>query len=320
MQCRKAVGPTWGFKPATMRWVYEAMVRPVLGYGATIWLNGTRTQHNEKLLNGVQRLANVLITGAMPSSPGVALDVITGNIPITLWLEEKSAKGALRLKNLNHWQHPPSGKLNMRLTSHITTNEKLLKSISEVRVPHDQKTPSLSIDQGFAVDIPNRDVFSEPIESEYDVNCYTDGSKINEHVGAGIVVKSSPSKGCLNHNEAFHLDKHNTVLQAEVCAVGKTATFLLDNKIEGSMIMINYDSQAAIRAIDSTVIKNSTTLEATMALNTLGESNEISLRWIPAHCGYEGNELADQLAKRGSNNDRATRIKLPCHAASVTQR
>ena len=75
--------------------------------------------------------------------------------------------------------------------------------------------------------------------------------------------------------------------------------------------MINCDSQAAIRAIDSTVIKSSTTLEATMAINTLGESNEITLRWILAHCGYEGNELADQLAKRGSNNDRATRIKLP---------
>ena len=57
-----------------------------------------------------------------------------------------------------------------------------------------------------------------------------------------------------------------------------------------------------------------------MALNTLGESNEITLRWIPALCGYEGDELADQLVKRGSNNDRATRIKLPmprcvCYAA-----
>ena len=100
------------------------------------------------------------------------------------------------------------------------------------------------------------------------------------------MVKSSPRKGGLNHNEAFHLDNHNTVLQAEVFAVGKTATFLLDNKIEGSKIMINCDSQAAIRAINSTVIKNSTTLEATMAFNTLGESNEITLRWIPAQCGY----------------------------------
>ena len=57
-----------------------------------------------------------------------------------------------------------------------------------------------------------------------------------------------------------------------------------------------------------------------MALNTLEESNEITLRWIPAHCGYEGNELADKLAKRDSSNDRATRIKLPmprcvCYAA-----
>ena len=51
-----------------------------------------------------------------------------------------------------------------------------------------------------------------------------------------------------------------------------------------------------------------------MAFNTLGESNEITLRWIPAQCGYEGN------AKRGSNNARATKIKLPlprsvCYAA-----
>ena len=128
---------------------------------------------------------NVLITGAMPFTPGVALDVVT------LWVEEKSANGALRLKNLNHRQHPPSGKLSMRLKSHIPTNEKLVKSISEVRIPHDQKTPSLSIDQGFAVDISNRDVFSEPIESEYDVNCYTDGLKINEHVGAGINSKEA---------------------------------------------------------------------------------------------------------------------------------
>ena len=74
-------------------------------------------------------------------------------------------------------------------------------------------------------------VFSEPIESGNDVNCYTDGSKINEHIGAGIEVKSSPRKGCRNHNEAFHLDQHNTVLQTEMFAVEKTASFHLDNKI-----------------------------------------------------------------------------------------
>ena len=59
-----------------------------------------------------------------------------------------------------------------------------------------------------------------------------------------------------------------------------------------------------------------------MALNTLGESNEVTLRWITAHFGYEyeGHELTDQLENRCSNNERATMIKLPmpryaCYAA-----
>ena len=30
-----------------------------------------------------------------------------------------------------------------------------------------------------------------------------------------------------------------------------------------------------------------------------------SVRWIPAHCSYEDNELANQIAKRGSNNNNA---------------
>ena len=67
-------GTNLGFKSSTMRWVYEAIVRPMLSYGATILSNGTRKQHNLQLLGGVQRLANVLITGAMPSTPGVECD------------------------------------------------------------------------------------------------------------------------------------------------------------------------------------------------------------------------------------------------------
>ena len=56
-------------------------------------------------------------------------------------------------------------------------------------------------------------------------------------------------------------------------------------------IMTNCDSQVAIKAINSTVIKNSTTFKAIMALIILGESNETTLRGIFALCGFEGNEL-----------------------------
>ena len=48
-----------------------------------------------------------------------------------------------------------------------------------------------------------------------------------------------------------------------------------------------------------------------LALNKLGENNQVLIRWIPAHSGYSGNEKADSLAKRGANNTDATLLKLP---------
>ena len=54
MQCRKAVAPTWGFTPKTMKWIYTAVVRPSLSSGAVIWINGLKTKKNITLLNSVQ--------------------------------------------------------------------------------------------------------------------------------------------------------------------------------------------------------------------------------------------------------------------------
>ena len=89
---------------------------------------------------------------------------------------------------------------------------------------------------------------------------------------------------------------------------------------------IIYDNLASLTTKDydiyfpESIIRNNSTLTATTALNTLGGANEVTLRWIPAHCGYEGNELADLTAKRGSKNNNATIVLLPiqrciCYAA-----
>ena len=37
-----------------------------------------------------------------------------------------------------------------------------------------------------------------------------------------------------------------------------------------------------------------------IALNNLGKTRQVELRWIKAHVGYEGNEKADLLAKEGA--------------------
>ncbi|MCP3666006.1 MAG: reverse transcriptase-like protein [Gammaproteobacteria bacterium] len=152
--------------------------------------------------------------------------------------------------------------------------------------------------------------------------CYTDGSRINDQTGAGMMIQGGPNRANLNQHEAFHLGKLSTVFQAEIFAVSKTAEALLRNKLEGKKILINCDSKSAIQAINSTVIRNKTTLTATSTLNALSRNNEVTLRWIPAHSGYEGNETADKLAKAGAinENDSATCVQLPvprciCYAA-----
>ena len=37
------------------------------------------------------------------------------------------------------------------------------------------------------------------------------------------------------------------------------------------------------------------------ALNDLGKKNRINLRWVKAHVGIHGNEVADFLSKKGSS-------------------
>ena len=86
--------------------------------------------------------------------------------------------------------------------------------------------------------------------------------------------------------------------------------YIRRNKKNNSVV-INSDSQAAIMALDNTKMKSKTTLDAVVALNKLGENNQVLIRWIPAHSGYLGNEKADSLAKRRANKTDATLPKLP---------
>ncbi len=310
MQRRKAVGPTWGFTPKTMKWIYTAVVRPVLSYGAVIWLNGVKHKHNITKLNRVQRLANILITGAMPSTSTTALDKITGLIPITLWLEEEAAKAALRMEISGNWLQEPHISKKGNLVSHIKLSNDILKTIPTMSNEQDSIVTSLSVDNNFTVEILSKDSYEKPLSSTQDkiINCYTDGSKIIDDIGAAVYITKNNKP---IHEASYHLKKNSTVFQAETFAVMKAAEFLLDKNTNNQDIAIHCDSQSAIMAINSTKIKSKTTLMALDSLNALGQSNNVSLKWIPAHCGYEGNEKADILAKRGAKNINSEQISPP---------
>ena len=308
MQCRRAIGPLWGFTPKTMKWIYTAVVRPLLTYAATIWLNGMYKKKNLTLFNSVQRLGNILVTGALPSSPGTALNIITGTIPIDLLIEEEAAKGALRLQASNHWIKEPMINQKGHLTTHTKLTENILGQLPLYRGEQDQQTTTLNMDLEFATEIPEALNFQEISGGYNTISCYTDGSKKNDQVGAAVHITEGEN---LIKEESYHLGPSSTVFQAETFAVGETAKILRANNTAGKHVIINCDSQATIMAVTSTQIKSKTTSETVSELNKLGKDNDVLLRWIPAHKGHAGNEKADSLAKKGAENSNSTAVQLP---------
>ena len=63
-------------------------------------------------------------------------------------------------------------------------------------------------------------------------------------------------------------------------------------------IKILSDSQAAIKALNSPIIKSKSVLNALEYMENLALNvNHLTLAWIKAHVGTEGNEQADMAAK-----------------------
>ena len=315
MMCKTALGPTWGFTPATMKWIYTAIVRPMLAYGAAIWINGLHNQSNMKALNSVQRLSHIMTTGGHPSTSLVSLDKILNTLPIDLFLHEQATNCAARLKAQGNWEPSTEGTNNGRLQRHSSVLEASMQKLPFKGESLDLSKPSLNLDTDFNVSIPAREEYPDILTSLPDtsIRCFTDGSKIEDKVGAGFVIYHNNN---IIKEEAYHLGAYSTVFQAETTAVLKAASYLLDTGTTNKEIFILCDSQATIMALDCSKINTRTTKETVDTLNALGERNKLTLQWIPAHSDYEGNERADTLAKKGSRNESAISLNPPIPQAT----
>jgi ribonuclease HI len=63
-------------------------------------------------------------------------------------------------------------------------------------------------------------------------------------------------------------------------------------------ILIFSDSQAALKALSGPKVTSELVADCLDALSALAGMNELTLAWVPGHCGILGNEVADKLARR----------------------
>ena len=136
------------------------------------------------------------------------------------------------------------------------------------------------------------------------LRCYTDGSKTKTGAGAGICIAAGSH---IMRTRAHGLSKHATEMQAELHAIrlacGHLATIIEEQpelKTDFKKLVILTDSRPALAALNQIDTRSKTVKDTKDALNLLAETLPVEIKWIRAHKGIVGNEIADRAAKSGA--------------------
>ena len=303
---RTAFGPS----PKIMRWCYLSVVRPMMTYGAMCWGHMVDTGNIDKVLRNLNRAGLNTYCNFPRSSPTRTVEIITDTLPLSLQVQKVGVSSRIRLKDVTQADWPDPTQTPLVPCSHLKWWDQLIFdcNLEEYLESDDSITLTMPYSKFSII----TDSFSgqEKFLSLSQINVYTDGSKYNGQVGAGV---------CVQHGKqtlaelSFRLPNKASVFQAEIFAINQAALFLQQHQF--SYIKFFVDSQAAILALNKKSIHSRLVGDTVHNLNLV--SGNLRLVWIKAHVGHQGNERADQLAKAGTVLPDVTRVALPKQATKA---
>lgn len=289
-QLRKTIGKVWGLKPEVMHWLYTAIIRPRISYGSVVWWKSITNVTVANRLTKLQRLASLLITSAMRTTPSAALNVILGLPPLPIWIKGEAMAAYIRMRNSGTWK---GGEYKGH--TEITRVTEMEIPISNLMVT--SETGKNRKERKYNLLIPEREKWErgEVTLESGGLVCFTDGSKNkNGCTGAGLSLNGRKL------GRSFPLGSTTTVFQAEVYAILQAARMEEITEATEQTIYICTDSQAAAKALGSYRTSSPLVMECAEALNRLADEKSVHVVWVPAHSGVPGNEQADYYAKLGT--------------------
>ena len=135
---------------------------------------------------------------------------------------------------------------------------------------------------------------------------YTDGSKIDERVGAAAVINHQFRNGETTCRQlSKRLPNNSTIFAAEATAITLALNYYQHMDPVQHDVVIYSDLMSCLQAIEGEDTDNPLICQIMNLLWALSDKG-ICVRfcWVPSHCGIEGNEIVDQLAKETHDHDR----------------
>lgn len=262
----KSAKLNWGLNYAALKTIYTGGILPLLLYGAPVWSHVINKTYYKRKITRVQRLINIKIAKAYRTVSSDALCLITGLTPIDIKIEEAAQLYQFTRGN------------------------------SKVEAKFDQDTgvkywlhPAVRIY-----------ILPEDNEDNSTTQIFTDGSKSEQGVGAGIAIYRS---GTHIESLKYRLNHRCTNNQAEQLAILKALEHIGNIQTPDKTVTIYTDSRTTLDSLQNSTIHTSLIDKIRRKVMELEQDEwKIQICWVKAHAGIPGNELADTLAKRAASD------------------
>ena len=312
---RAISGSSWGANQGTLHLFYKQYIRPVLEFGAEVYISACKTQL--KRLDSIQYQSLKIATGAYKTTSLAALQVLCNEFPLEITRKLISDKYKFRLNAyygthptktciLDSWELQPKwAKSRIKKENFFHNRTKGIGNDIEINrwspLPP-WHIPEPNIDLSIHENHSKKDstqllklVSVEKINTVYKnyLHIYTDGSldPLTGHTGVSVYIPSF---------KKFIFKRTDTmsICRAEQTAIVIALSWLCDYRPLHSVIFT--DSYSTLQLLKQSVFKAQGTIQEillnTMSLQVIGCN--VTFCWIPAHCDIQGNEIADILAKR----------------------
>ncbi|GBN85860.1 hypothetical protein AVEN_233279-2 [Araneus ventricosus] len=266
--------------PDLIKKIYKGAIEPKALFGHGAW--GHRLQFKTfcEYMDVVQRRPLLAITRAFKTTSSKALQVLAGVPP-------------LHIRTIETY----CAFLVLRAHEDVTAHGQSFSAEDYVRYDSPYEAhPAAKGGIGFDWVEPSGD----------GIEIFTDGSGINDHIGAAMVVLYH---GQLIHSVRRRLGDTCTVYQAELFGLQLAAEYCLTLSAT-QRVNIFSDSRSALQSLADPTNLHPLVGKVRRLLQKARSERGVHLHWVKAHVGYLGNELADGEAKAAADEPAVTE-KLP---------